>query len=514
MKHTPSPYWLLPLALLPLIILRDFTPSNELRYLSIVDEALRNGTFFTFSHQGEPYADKPPLYFWLFMLSRRLLGGHYMWLLSLFSLVPALVTASVMSNWTIREVHPAYRNTGRWMMLTAGLFLAMSFVLRMDMLMCMFIVLALRTFYTMLGDRRRPGGRRWLLGLYVFLALFTKGPVGLLVPLLSSVVFLLVTGRLRHMGRYWGWPTWTVLLGGCLLWFGGVWLEGGNAYLDNLLFHQTVDRAVSSFRHQQPFYYYLVTVWYMMMPWALLLLGTVLVSAIGRRYHTELQHFFLTVVVTTLVMLSCISSKLDVYLLPVYPFITYLALMQLSRYGLNRWTAFALALPAALLTLALPALAVLARRDATAWLGQWPCYVAAALLTASGIAALWQLYGRKQLNGGIVAISAGLLLALFTGGFALPRLNVYMGYGTLCRQATEIAQKHGATDFRVYNMRRTSGMDVYLGRPAALVTDEEIGAGLPARTLLMTRTAKIDPADPALKGRCRWTSGPYTLILY
>ena len=50
-------------ALLPVMILRDFTPDNELRYLSIVDEALQNSDVFTFTNQGEIYADKPPLYF-------------------------------------------------------------------------------------------------------------------------------------------------------------------------------------------------------------------------------------------------------------------------------------------------------------------------------------------------------------------------------------------------------------------------------------------------------------------
>ena len=33
------------IALLPIIILRDFTPDNELRYLSIVDEALATIVF-------------------------------------------------------------------------------------------------------------------------------------------------------------------------------------------------------------------------------------------------------------------------------------------------------------------------------------------------------------------------------------------------------------------------------------------------------------------------------------
>ena len=55
------------IALLPVMILRDYTPNNELRYLSIVDEALRNGDVFTFTNQGEIYADKPPLFFWLMM---------------------------------------------------------------------------------------------------------------------------------------------------------------------------------------------------------------------------------------------------------------------------------------------------------------------------------------------------------------------------------------------------------------------------------------------------------------
>lgn len=48
------------IALLPVLMLRDFTPDNELRYLSIADEALRDHTFFTFTNHGVPYADKPP----------------------------------------------------------------------------------------------------------------------------------------------------------------------------------------------------------------------------------------------------------------------------------------------------------------------------------------------------------------------------------------------------------------------------------------------------------------------
>ena len=87
------------IAVLPAIIFRDYTPDNELRYLSIADEALRDGHFFTFYNQGIAYADKPPLYLWIVMLGKWMFGNHYMWFLSLFSIVPTLVIVNTMDKW-------------------------------------------------------------------------------------------------------------------------------------------------------------------------------------------------------------------------------------------------------------------------------------------------------------------------------------------------------------------------------------------------------------------------------
>ena len=58
------------ITLFPVLCMRDVSPSNELRYLSIADEAIANGDVMTFTNQGKDYADKPPLYFWMIMLSR------------------------------------------------------------------------------------------------------------------------------------------------------------------------------------------------------------------------------------------------------------------------------------------------------------------------------------------------------------------------------------------------------------------------------------------------------------
>ncbi|MBR5055673.1 MAG: hypothetical protein IKX03_00600, partial [Bacteroidales bacterium] len=57
--------------LLPVLLRRDLTPTNEMKYLEIADEALRDGHFWCLFHNGEMYADKPPLYIWIVMLFRR-----------------------------------------------------------------------------------------------------------------------------------------------------------------------------------------------------------------------------------------------------------------------------------------------------------------------------------------------------------------------------------------------------------------------------------------------------------
>lgn len=88
------------LVFLPILILRDFTPANEGRYLIIADEAIRSGNFFSFTLHGEPYADKPPFYLWLVMLCRWISGGHHMILLSLLAFIPAYSITAIMLSWT------------------------------------------------------------------------------------------------------------------------------------------------------------------------------------------------------------------------------------------------------------------------------------------------------------------------------------------------------------------------------------------------------------------------------
>lgn len=451
-------YTLLLIAFIPLLYFRDFTPNNELRYLSIADEAIQKKHYFTFTDHGKPYADKPPLYFWLIMAGKTLFGKNIMLFIGLFSLIPALLILYIMDQWTGTVLQPTSRLNSQLMLISSGLFTGSAIVLRMDMLMCFFIVLSLFTFYKQFQKKGKIRNKISL-PLFIFLALFSKGPVGLLVPLLSITVFLVLQKKIRYFGQYLGWVQWSVFLSLCGIWLACVYLEGGKEYLKNLLFHQTLDRAVQAFHHQEPVYYYFLTIWYALAPWSLFYIITIITAICKKAIQTPLEKFFLTIILVSITMLSAFSGKLAIYLLPTFPFLTYLSIMlwpKLNKKALN----FTIAIPAILLLFSLPALIIFTLRSKIEL--SLLSGIALFILSASAALSLYFLYKRTGYKA-INCIACGILCAIFTGSFTLPKLNEYIGLAAICQEAQTLAHKNNIRNFYYYKFRSGEYLDIYLG---------------------------------------------------
>lgn len=471
----------------PLLIGRDLTPDNELRYLSIADEALRNGSFFAFSNHGVPYADKPPLYLWLLMLCRWIAGGWATWLLGLLSVVPALATAVLMCRWTENAMPKDSKITAMAVLLTTAMLAGSAVVVRMDMLMTLFIVLSVRTFYNMykgIGNRKI---QRWLFPLYMFLALFTKGPLGLIFPIVGITLFLVMKKDLRRWTAFFGFRTWGVLIVLSAAWFLAVWAEGGSAYLDNLLFHQTMDRAVNAFHHKRPAWYYCTAVLYCLAPWTLLAIGCIIAAIKQELVKTDLERLLLAVSVATFVVLTCISSKLAIYLLPMLPFTVYLMMLLLPHYENSTLTRLGLGLPAVIFVLVLPAALFLLEQDKFTIYKQ-PGFVAAAVvLTVTGIEACRTLIMRKPLHRAMMSIACGMGLAVFAAGFSICRINTAIGYGSVCRQAEAMSENGKIPIFVDKNIKNAADMDVYLPH-FKIVNSENSGLiNVNEKSILITR---------------------------
>lgn len=525
--------------LLPMMAMRDFTPSNELRYLSIADEAIANGHLFAFYNHGIPYADKPPLYFWIVMLCRLLFGHHSCLALSMFSLIPAFAIVGIMDRWVMKGKSAMNRMSVAGMTLTCVMFLGTMVVLRMDMLMCLFIVLALWTFYRMYtgeGYRRQDS---LTLPLWIFLALFTKGPVGLLMPPLAIAVFLAVKRDWKGFRKYLGLKTWGIIAALSAVWLTCVWLEGGLEYINNLLFKQTVGRAVNAFTHARPFWFYLVTILWCLAPYTLLLIGSFMASLLpvrkaGAEKVSDLEILFLCTIISTVAMLSSFSSKLPIYLVPVLPFCVYLFPTVLDRIGERGWMRWSVGIFQILLLCAgiatllflsgsvtIPAAACLL--DEYSFAREAPVVNAVILLTLANAMGTWFLIKRKSVNIPALLLSAGLFLAAFSASAVLRDLNPYIGYGSICSRVPE------GTDVATIFLHRPENIDVYTGRqitdlgddPAKLseavkahieLTGKNVGSGRPLT--IITRTSRMETTPELQKLFSEGTviyAGPYCL---
>lgn len=525
--------------LLPMMAMRDFTPSNELRYLSIADEAIANGHLFAFYNHGIPYADKPPLYFWIVMLCRLLFGHHSCLALSMFSLIPAFAIVGIMDRWVMKGKSAMNRMSVAGMTLTCVMFLGTMVVLRMEMLMCLFIVLALRTFYRMYTGEGSRCQDSLTLPLWIFLALFTKGPVGLLMPPLAIAVFLAVKRDWKGFRKYLGLKTWSIIAALSAVWLTCVWLEGGPEYINNLLFKQTVGRAVNAFTHARPFWFYLVTLLWCLAPYTLLLIGSFMASLLpvrkaGAEKSSDLEILFLCTIISTIAMLSSFSSKLPIYLVPVLPFCVYLFPTVLDRIGERGWMRWSVGIFQILLLCAgiatllflsgsvtIPAAACLL--DEYSFAREAPVVNAVILLTLANAMGTWFLIKRKSVNIPALLLSAGLFLAAFSASAVLRDLNPYIGYGSICSRVPE------GTDVATIFLHRPENIDVYTGRqitdfgddPAKLseavkahieLTGKNVGPGRPLT--IITRTSRMETTPELQKLFSEGTviyAGPYCL---
>lgn len=517
LKLKPVIYGLFILAVLPICVFRDFTLANELRYLSIADEALRTGSIFTFTNHGADYADKPPLYFWIIMAGKLIFGKHSMLFLAMFSIVPALVILHVMDIWVRNLLTRNERLLAKMMLITSAYFLGPAVFLRMDMLMSMFIVLSLDSFFRMYSGSARKR-HSWLFPVYVFLALFTKGPVGIIVPLVSTSVFLIIKRDLKSIGHYWGWKTLSIIVVLCGIWFAGVYMEAGSQYLENLLFHQTYGRAVNSFHHSEPFYFYFVSILYSLFPWSLLIIGTVTFGLIKKLTNSDTERFFLVASLSTFTVLSLFSSKLDIYMLPAFPFFVYLTVLWLSRSGVKMWTVLLTAFPAFIFSLALPGI-ILAFRHYLPEENNISVLLilAGVILSLSGLLTLWFLF-KRNLNSSITALSAGILLAIFTGGFAVPKYNHLIGPGNLCKKALERTGSSDSSNFYYCKGFRGANLDVYLGKELRILEIKDLYAPegtieTPAVIFIGNKTVeRNDSLKVYLEGKNVYRSGSYSFV--
>lgn len=200
-----------------------------------------------------------------------------------------------------------------------------------DMLLSACVGSALLSFFLGYAQPEYPHRQAvWYYAGYVFMALavLAKGPVGLVLPGLTIISFLLYLGKLRE-----GLRELRLLRGGLLFlaialpWFILVTLANGEAYLDSFFGYHNFQRFTSVVnRHAAPWFFYFLVVTIGFLPWSGFLPLAIFRLKFWRVQHwrrlPRSQHLGLFALIwfaVVFLFFTASVTKLPSYVLPLMP---------------------------------------------------------------------------------------------------------------------------------------------------------------------------------------------------
>lgn len=415
--------WLMrwwPLLLPALLLLPNLGGSplfdiDEGAFSEATREMLTKGDYLSTWLNGNPRFDKPILIYWLQALSVSVFGVVD-WAFRVPSALAAVVWCYAVARFAEEFID---EKAGRVAGIVALSCLGVQLIGRAataDALLNMLLTLTLTDIWRHIAKGSPWSARRAFI--WTALGILTKGPIAILVPGATVLLWCLASRQWRWLGKALKDPlSWALLIGIALPWYVAAYAIHGQAFIDGFFLKHNVQRFSGTLEgHGGSAFYYVAIVPLMLLPW-LPWLGSALVT-VRQSWHVPLLRFLWIWSIFVIAFFSLSGTKLPHYALYGT---TPLFVLVAARYGRinSAWAA----LPALLLLalyIAVPTLvahatvkdafyaAQLQRLDeVVASLGTWQ--PVAALLVATAVIALWRAELWKRVA--VAALAGNLVLS-------------------------------------------------------------------------------------------------------
>jgi 4-amino-4-deoxy-L-arabinose transferase-like glycosyltransferase len=384
---------LVSLIALPALATRELMPTDEPRFALVARQMVEDPApivphlgYDALTRQGEPYADKPPVFFWLISLFSLVTGGVSEVSARLPSFLSAI--AAVLITWRLGSllVDEAVGFLAAAILATSSQFFLRASWCSIDMLLT---ALTLGATLCWLHAAREPSSRTGpaaMGGLLAAAATLSKGPVGLIYPLAFLACDRIAarwpysespaaagghgaspegataidptwaagTGSTKRAGdrghpsarisgRRSAWLRPTIAIAAATfiipvaVWIACITIVGGAGYAREILFHQTVTRYFAAWNNQQPWSYYFYRLPIGLLPWTLLLPAALLAPRGRSNAAARALRGLLLAACAIFVFFTISTGKRGVYLLPLYP---ALAILLASAWARTNETLF------------------------------------------------------------------------------------------------------------------------------------------------------------------------------
>lgn len=285
---------------------------DEINFAESAREMITTGNYFTIQIDYATFTEKPPLFFWMQVVSMKIFGINE-FAARFPNAVCGIVTLIVLFRIGKKIFNEQFARI--WVMIYLGTLLTFFYFKTgiIDPWFNLFIFLAIYYFYLLTNNFSE---KKIILsiysGLFLGLAVLTKGPVAILLTALCYIVFIII-----HKGKFFiTWKDFLVILISaflvCFAWFGIDLIEHGPKFIIEFTQRQIAIFSTSDADHGQPFFYH----------WWVLLIGCFPASVFFIRGHLvsngntaqrALKLWMIILFWVTLLLFSIVKTKIIHY---------------------------------------------------------------------------------------------------------------------------------------------------------------------------------------------------------
>ena len=301
---------------------------DEINFAESAREMIMTGNYLQVQVDYRPFYEKPPLFIWMQALSMHVFGINEFaarFPNTIVGITTLLVAFSIGSR-----VH-SQRFGILWMICFAGSLLP-HFYMRTGIIDPLFNLLMFLAIWWIYRSVQEPSSLRWPLiaGIATGLAVLTKGPVGLGLVGLTSIIAWYVT----HRASPFPWRTLFVILLMALvvpsLWIGAEFLLHGPTFLRENLAYQWRLLTTGEAGHAQPWYYHIVVVAIGCFPASVFVWHGARSASSNQQQHA-FRLWMLVLFCVVMVVFSAVTTKIVHYSSLAYLPLTYLAARALNQ---------------------------------------------------------------------------------------------------------------------------------------------------------------------------------------
>ncbi|MCX7966610.1 MAG: glycosyltransferase family 39 protein [Syntrophorhabdaceae bacterium] len=299
-----------------------WTP-DEPRVAEIGREMAERGNFLIPELNKKPFLEHPPLYYAslavVFKIAKKATDGLARIPSAIYGMAGALAT--FLMGYTLFGLNIGLFSA--FIVSTSFEYLRVSHWVIVDSGLACFVFFAMWSYIRAYFSNEKERKSLFYILFYVFciLAFFVKGFIGIAIPAVTILSFLILDRNIRELARMHLWLGLLIFFMSLFLWALCLYHYGGMEYLKVFFLDNNLLRFLpgGTSGHQRPFYYYLTEFPAGFIPWSILI-----IPAFFYVFSKDISHdkkkilFLMCWFISGFILLSLSATKRILYMLPIF----------------------------------------------------------------------------------------------------------------------------------------------------------------------------------------------------